>query len=66
MISYYIDPGTGSMLFSIVIGLATALYFVERTNELKPSGGKAAKKNHLSIITQLLGIKCVQACKDEL
>ncbi len=27
----YIDPGTGSILFSIVIGLAAALYFVART-----------------------------------
>jgi len=28
MILLYIDPGTGSALFSIVIGLATTLYFV--------------------------------------
>lgn len=27
----YIDPGTGSILFSIIIGLAAALYFIVRT-----------------------------------
>jgi hypothetical protein len=27
MLALYIDPGTGSMLFSIVIGLVTALFF---------------------------------------
>jgi len=31
----YIDPGTGSMLFSVFIGLAAALYFVSRTFLLK-------------------------------
>jgi len=28
MLLQYIDPGTGSMLFSVVIGLMTMLYFV--------------------------------------
>ena len=41
----YIDPGTGSMLFSIVIGLVTMLYFVGKAAILKfkfvLSGGKA-------------------------
>ena len=45
MISFYIDPGTGSMLFSIVIGLVTMLYFVSKAAFLKLkfvlSGGKA-------------------------
>ena len=45
MIVLYIDPGTGSMLFSIVIGLVTMLYFVGKAAILKLkfvlSGGKA-------------------------
>jgi hypothetical protein len=40
----YIDPGTGSMLFSIFIGLAAALYFLFRTLFVKVkfifSGGR--------------------------
>ncbi len=31
MLLLYIDPGTGSMLFSVFIGLAAALYFLFRT-----------------------------------
>ena len=42
---FYIDPGTGSMLFSIVIGLVTMLYFVGKAAFIKLkfvlSGGKA-------------------------
>jgi hypothetical protein len=42
----YIDPGTGSMLFSIFMGLAAALYFFARTLLIKLkvvfSGGKSA------------------------
>lgn len=45
MIGLYIDPGTGSMLFSIVIGLITMLYFVGKAAFIKLkfvlSGGKA-------------------------
>ncbi|MBI9094572.1 MAG: CDP-glycerol glycerophosphotransferase family protein [Sphaerochaeta sp.] len=45
MMVFYIDPGTGSMLFSIVIGLVTMLYFVGKAAFLKLkfvlSGGKA-------------------------
>lgn len=41
----YIDPGTGSMLFSIVITLVTMLYFVGKSSVIKVkflfSGGKA-------------------------
>ncbi|MGE4455087.1 MAG: CDP-glycerol glycerophosphotransferase family protein, partial [Sphaerochaeta sp.] len=41
----YIDPGTGSMLFSIVIGLVTMLYFLGKAAIIKLkfvfSGGKA-------------------------
>lgn len=43
----YIDPGTGSMLFSLCIGLVTTLIFAVRVIELKLrfilSGGKAQK-----------------------
>ncbi|NLZ62047.1 MAG: CDP-glycerol--glycerophosphate glycerophosphotransferase [Acholeplasmataceae bacterium] len=51
----YIDPGTGSMLFSIVIGLATALYFVGKAAIIKLkvffTGGKAiASKNHVPLV----------------
>jgi hypothetical protein len=42
----YIDPGTGSMLFSILIGAAATLYFVARALLIKAkvffSGGRAA------------------------
>ena len=45
MMLLYIDPGTGSMLFSIVIGLVTMLYFVGKAAFIKLkfvlSGGKA-------------------------
>ncbi|MDT4762165.1 CDP-glycerol glycerophosphotransferase family protein [Sphaerochaeta sp. PS] len=45
MMLFYIDPGTGSMLFSIVIGLVTMLYFVAKAAIIKLkfvlSGGKA-------------------------
>jgi len=45
MICLYIDPGTGSMLFSIVITLVTMLYFVGKAAIIKLkfvlSGGKA-------------------------
>ena len=45
MMTFYIDPGTGSMLFSIVIGLVTMLYFVSKAAFIKLkfvlSGGKA-------------------------
>ena len=43
----YIDPGTGSMLFSIVIGVTATLYFVLRALFIKVkifiSGGRAQK-----------------------
>jgi len=51
----YIDPGTGSMLFSIVIGLATALYFLGKAAIIKLklffTGGKAiVSKNHVPLV----------------
>jgi hypothetical protein len=40
----YIDPGTGSMLFSIFIGLAAALYFLFRTFLIKMKSFVFGKK----------------------
>ncbi len=46
---FYIDPGTGSMLFSIVITLVTMLYFMLKAAAIKIkfilSGGRAATKS---------------------
>ncbi|MFP3091190.1 CDP-glycerol glycerophosphotransferase family protein [Treponema sp. TIM-1] len=48
----YIDPGTGSMLFSILIGAAATLYFLARAVIIKAkvvfSGGRAAVNPGLS------------------
>jgi hypothetical protein len=45
----YIDPGTGSMLFSIMIGAAATIYFLSRALVIKAkvffSGGKAGAKS---------------------
>lgn len=47
MIALYIDPGTGSMLFSLLIGFATILYFFMKALWIKIrfffSGGKASR-----------------------
>lgn len=45
MIALYIDPGTGSMLFSILIGALTTLYFVGRAAILKFKFLFSAKKD---------------------
>ena len=56
MYPLYIDPGTGSMLFSILIGAAATIYFVARAVIIKAkvlfSGGKtqAAKNRHKCVI----------------
>ena len=55
MLALYIDPGTGSMLFSIVIGLVTALYFLGKAAIIKLkfvfSGGKATHaKNRYPLV----------------
>ena len=55
MILFYIDPGTGSMLFSIVIGLVTMLYFLGKAAIIKLkfvlSGGKAiSSKNRYPLV----------------
>lgn len=56
MVNLYIDPGTGSMLFSVLIGIIGVVVFVLRTALIKIrfilSGGKKAKidKNKLPIV----------------
>ena len=55
MILCYIDPGTGSMLFSIVIGLVTMLYFLGKALLIKLkfvfTGGKATNsKSHYPLV----------------
>jgi hypothetical protein len=50
----YIDPGTGSMLFSILIGASATLYFLFRALFIKLkvifSGGKAVGSNSASFV----------------
>ena len=47
---FYIDPGTGSMLFTILIGVLGALIYVLRTSWLKLKvlflGGKSRERSH--------------------
>lgn len=55
MITCYIDPGTGSMLFSVAIGLVTILFFMGKTAILKLkfviSGGKTTgQKNKYPLV----------------
>lgn len=55
MILCYIDPGTGSMLFSIVIGLVTMLYFIGKALLIKLkfvfTGGRATTlKKHYPLV----------------
>ena len=47
MMLLYIDPGTGSMLFSIFIGLAATLYFLFRLSILKFKTLFLGKKNKI-------------------
>ena len=55
----YIDPGTGSILFSIVIGLITTLYFLAKTAFIKlkvavykDKGKAVGKKNSIVIYSE--------------
>jgi hypothetical protein len=56
MIALYIDPGTGSMLFSFLIGIATILYFFSKALWIKIrfffSGGKSKSigRNRIPIV----------------
>ena len=45
----YIDPGTGSMLFSILIGAIATLYFLGRAAILKAKLLLGAKKDGVAI-----------------
>lgn len=49
----YIDPGTGSMLFSVLIGLLATLYFVSRAAFIKIKFLFSGKKNASSFSTQI-------------
>ena len=57
LLPLYIDPGTGSMLFSLFIGLATTAIFGARALSLKIKGivgrGKQTEldKSHLGIVS---------------
>jgi hypothetical protein len=44
----YIDPGTGSMLFSLIMGLATVCYFFARTVLIKAKWFFSGKKSAVS------------------
>ena len=47
----YIDPGTGSMLFSILIGAAATLFFLGKAAWIKIKLLFTAKKNGVSTAT---------------
>ena len=47
----YIDPGTGSMLFSILIGAAATLFFLGKAAWIKLKLIFKAKKNGISTST---------------
>lgn len=53
LLYFYIDPGTGSMLFTILIGVLSAAYYFMRDSFMKMkfalSGGKAGKQNETHI-----------------
>ena len=40
----YIDPGTGTMLFSVVVGAASTVYYLGRKLVLKVKYGSGVKK----------------------
>lgn len=42
----YIDPGTGSMLFSILIGATATLYFLARGSSIKTKVSFHRKKRY--------------------
>ena len=63
----YIDPGTGSILFSIVIGLITTLYFLAKTAFIKlkvavyKDKGKVAgkKKQYCDLFGRRSLLECI-------
>ncbi len=54
----YIDPGTGSALFSIVIGLLTTLYFVGRALIIKFKFKLTGKKANTALSENTFAIFC--------
>ena len=45
----YIDPGTGSMLFSVLLGLSATLYFVGKAAFIKLKFFIGGKKNNIQV-----------------
>ena len=45
----YIDPGTGSMLFSVLLGLSATLYFVGKAALIKLKFLTGGKKNNIQV-----------------
>ena len=58
----YIDPGTGSMLFSILIGAATTLFFLSKAVWIKLKVLISGKKN--GVIQDSSYKKYVIYCED--
>ena len=55
MYPLYIDPGTGSMLFSVLVGLLATLYFVGKAAIIKLKfifSGKKAKEAVMALMTR--------------
>lgn len=52
LFSLYIDPGTGSMLFTVLIGILSAAVYLVRTLiiKLKSGAGRKADKNRIPLV----------------
>jgi len=56
LLPLYIDPGTGSMLFSVLLGLSATLYFVSKTAFIKLKFLIGGKKNGAQVTNSNAGI----------
>jgi len=56
LLPLYIDPGTGSMLFSVLLGLSATLYFVGKTAFIKLKFLIGGKKNGAQVTNSNAGI----------
>lgn len=56
LLPLYIDPGTGSMLFSVLLGLSATLYFVGKTAFIKLKFLIGGKKNTMQATSVNAGI----------
>ena len=56
LLPLYIDPGTGSMLFSVLLGLSATLYFVGKTAFIKLKFLIGGKKNTVQATSVNAGI----------